>query len=297
MKINKKLNLEINDVLFDYKFFDTLKSLNKTSSQRKSAKELGISHSVLNRRIIKAEKLLSQQLVLVSKKGSSLTDYAKELLESYEIYEERLQDNNEMITVVGGPVSCEFIKELSISYKLNNLRTLETDIDTAYDLANKGMADIIAFDDPVQAYLYDLEPIALGRDYLVLLSHNDESFDDISQLDGLSFVEVEGSIQRLAWSTLVDYNLNFDIVSTVKSFHEAIRMVEQNENLYTFINNSMSYTSQYTNNILSKQTHHIISALNVKNDSLIESFLNFASHNAQNLTVTYGFEHLLNYEK
>ena len=291
MSLNKKLNLEMDDVIYDYKLFDTLKSIKLNKSQRKAAKELGISHTVLNRRIIKAEELLSQPLVKVTNRGSTLTDYARNLLEEYESYEQRL-DDDDIWVMAGGFISCEFIRQLSAAYQLENIKILQTDLNTAFDLANKGLVDILGFDDPVQAYIYDIEPIPLGRDHLMLLTHGNEEFNTITDLDGLRFVEVEGSAQRLAWTTLANNDFDFDIVSTVDSFHEAIRMVEQDENLYTFLNNSMSYTSMHVSDILSEHTRHIISALNVKNSVDVEIFLNFASHNAQKLTVKYGFEQL-----
>lgn len=291
MAINKKLNIELDNVMYDYKLFDTLKAIKSNKSQRKAAKELGISHSVLNRRIIRAEELLSQPLVTVSNRGSMLTGYALNLLEKYETYEQRL-DDDEYLVMAGGFISCEFIRELSIAYQMENIKILQTDMNTAFDLANKGLVDILGFDDPVQAYIYDLEPIPLGRDNLMLLTHGEEEFNDIYDLNGLDFVEVEGSAQRLAWTTLANNDLDFNIVKTVNSFHEAIRLVEQNENLYTFINKSISYTSMNTNDVLSEYTKHIISALNVKNRVDVESFLNFASHNAQKLTLQYGFEAL-----
>lgn len=291
MGINKKLNIEMDDVIYDYKLFDTLKAIKSNKSQRKAAKELGISHTVLNRRIGRAEELLNQPLVVVSNKGSILTGFAANLLEKYETLEQRLDDDDYLV-MAGGFISCEFIRELSIAYQLENIKILQTDMNTAFDLANKGIVDILGFDDPVQAYIYDLEPIPLGRDKLMLLTHGDEEFNNILDLNGLDFVEVEGSAQRLAWTTLANNDLDFNIVKTVNSFHEAIRLVEQNENLYTFINKSMSYTSMHTNDVLSEYTKHIISALNVKNRGDVESFLNFASHNAQKLTLQYGFEAL-----
>lgn len=288
---NKKINMEIDNVIYDYKLFDTLKSIKKNKSQRSAARDLGISHTVLNRRIIKAEKLLSQKLVTVSNKGSELTGYASELLEEYESYEQRLVDN-EVWTVAGGYISCEFIRELAIAYQLDDIKIIQTDLETSINLANQGLVDILGFDDPVQAYIRNLEPVALGRDKLMLLTHGNEVFSTLSDLDGLRFVEVEESAQRLAWSTLANNDLDFDIVSSVNSFHEAIRMVEQDESLYTFINNSISYTYLNVSNILSEQTRHIISALNVKKSVDVESFLNFASHNAQKLTSKFGFEQL-----
>ena len=281
----------MDNVVYDYKLFDTLKAIKSNKSQRKAAKELGISHTVLNRRILKAEELLSQPLVQVTNKGSTLTNYALNLLEKYELYEQRLNDDESWV-VAGGVISCEFIRELSVAYQLDNIKILQTDMNTAFDLANKGYVDILGFDDPVQAYIYDLEPIPLGRDKLMLLTHPNDTFNNINDLNGLKFVEVEGSAQRLAWTTLANNDIDFNIVKTVNSFHEAIRLVEQDENLYTFINNSMSYTSLNTNDVLSEYTKHIISALNVKNSVEVESFLNFASHSAQKLTLKFGFEAL-----
>lgn len=292
MDFNKKLNFEIKGHVFDYKLFETLNSIKNNKSQRRAASSLGISHTVLNRRILSAEEILSKKLVTVSNKGSVLTDYALDILDEYETYENRLLDDEEEITVAGGTVSCEFIRQLARIYQLENIKFLETDNKTALKLADMGLVDIVSFDDPVQAYIYDLEPIPLARDYLLLLSHKPQEFNSIHDLNGLNFVEVENSAQRLAWTTLANYDLDFDIVDVVSSFCEAMHIVENHENIYTFINNSMSYTSQYTSNILSNETHHIISALNVKNNSLIDNFLNFATHHARNLRFNSNFEFL-----
>ena len=40
--VNKKLDFEIDGVLYNYKLFDTLKAINETKSQRKAAKQLNI---------------------------------------------------------------------------------------------------------------------------------------------------------------------------------------------------------------------------------------------------------------
>jgi len=291
MVVGKKLNLEIDGVYCDYKLFETLRAIDASHSQRKAAASLGISHSVLNRRILDAEDKLSQKLVVVSNRGSVLTGYAHSLLDSYISYENRLVDDDKLC-VVGGHVSCEFIKQLAISYNLVDVRFIETDIETSKKLVDDGVVDVWAFDDPVQAYLLDLEPVPLARDSLVLLVHDGEVISDVHDLDGFDFVEVNNSSQRLAWNTLADFEVDFNIVKVVNSFNEAIKLVENDDNLYTFINSSMSYRCQNTSNVISKETHHIISAVNVKNDTSVENFLNFASHNAQKLTSSYGFEKL-----
>ena len=57
MKFESKglISLEINGNVYDYKLYQSLDSLSRTKSQRKSAKELNISHTVFNRRLLKAE--------------------------------------------------------------------------------------------------------------------------------------------------------------------------------------------------------------------------------------------------
>ena len=224
---DKKLNYEVNDILFDYKLFDTLKAINIHKSQRKAANSLNIAHTVLNRRILQAEELLDKKLVLVSNRGSVLTDYALDLLSDYELYEERLKDDD-VVTISGGFVSCEFLRQLAMAYHID-VRILQTDMQSAIKLTNQGMVDILSFDDPVRAYMMNLEPVPLARDNLLLLSDKKEKFNDIHDLDGLNFVEVDGSAHRLAWNTLADYDLDFDIVKVVNSFHEAIKMFEQEE--------------------------------------------------------------------
>ena len=58
--IKPEIGIEIDGISFNYKFFETLESLSKTYSQRKTAKELKVSHSVLNRRIKNAEDKLGE---------------------------------------------------------------------------------------------------------------------------------------------------------------------------------------------------------------------------------------------
>ena len=46
------ISLNINGEVYDYKLYQSLDSLSKTKSQRKSAKELNISHTGFNRRLL-----------------------------------------------------------------------------------------------------------------------------------------------------------------------------------------------------------------------------------------------------
>ena len=69
MKLESKglISLEINGEIYGYKLYQSLESLHRTNSQRQSAKELNISHTVFNRRILNAEKQLGFKLT--EKKG------------------------------------------------------------------------------------------------------------------------------------------------------------------------------------------------------------------------------------
>ena len=87
--IKPEIGIEIDGMSFNYKFFETLESLSKTYSQRKTAKELKVSHSVLNRRIKNAEDKLGEKLVITVGSGSELSEKGYELLELYYKYKNR----------------------------------------------------------------------------------------------------------------------------------------------------------------------------------------------------------------
>ena len=87
--IKPEIGIEIDGISFNYKFFETLESLSKTYSQRKTAKELKVSHSVLNRRIKNAEDKLGEKLVITVGSGSELSERGYELLDIYYKYKNR----------------------------------------------------------------------------------------------------------------------------------------------------------------------------------------------------------------
>ncbi|MDO5851765.1 MAG: LysR family transcriptional regulator [Methanobacteriaceae archaeon] len=292
MKYETKLNLTINDQLYDYKLFDTLKSIHKTQSQRKAAKKLKISHTVLNRRVLSAEKKIKNQLVITNNNGSYLTPLGIEILEKYIEYENRLK-NKENIVICGGQISCDLMREFATAYGLNNITTIETDIESALNLVDEGQVDILCFDDPVYAFMNDIDIIPLARDHLVLLSKNKENITNIQDCNNLNFIEIDQSIQRLVWNTFELKNINYNLKKSVKSPYAAIKAVEKEENLYTFINKSVISENFNTYDIIPDETKHIIGIVNVKDDSKIEDFLNFASHKAQPLTTYYGFENII----
>ena len=68
------ISLEIDGKVYDYKLYQSLESLSQTHSQRKSAKELNISHTVFNRRLLKAEDKLGIKITRKEGNGSYLTE-------------------------------------------------------------------------------------------------------------------------------------------------------------------------------------------------------------------------------
>ena len=86
MRLKSKglISMDIDGEIYDYKLYQSLESLSRTKSQRKSAKELGISHTVFNRRLLKAEEKLGFKITQKVGNGTVLTENGAELLEEFE---------------------------------------------------------------------------------------------------------------------------------------------------------------------------------------------------------------------
>ena len=116
--IKPEIGIEIDGISFNYKFFETLESLSKTYSQRKTAKELKVSHSVLNRRIKNAEDKLGEKLVITVGSGSELSERGYELLDIYYKYKNRLEDRTENI-IAGEQIITVIIQAISDDLPFN----------------------------------------------------------------------------------------------------------------------------------------------------------------------------------
>ncbi|KAF5083352.1 LysR family transcriptional regulator [Methanobacterium aggregans] len=282
-----KLNLFINGHEFNYKFFETLECVSKTWSQREAAKRLGVSHAVLNRRIRDAEDKLGKRIVETTGAGSGLTDYGLEILQKYQEYMQRLQ-GREIPVICGGHISSGLMEVLSSEYGLES-HVYRTQDESAIQLAQRDMVDILTFDDPVQAFMRDLDFTPVAYDHLVLVSgggYTPKSMDDIN---GMSFVEVPGSSQRLAWNTLDENGVDYRVVELVKSPYEALKRVQKNEDLYTFLNSSFAGGS----NVLENETKHIISLVNLNPENLVlKDFIEFVLDEGQQIIRDEGFEPL-----
>ena len=256
--IRPEIGIEIDGISFNYKFFETLESLSKTYSQRKTAKELKVSHSVLNRRIKNAEDKLGEKLVITVGSGSELSEKGYELLDIYYKYKNRLEDKEEII-IAGGHIITGLLQAISYDLPFKTL-IYSSDDESAYELAKQDLVDILALDDPLLAFENDLNFTAIAYDHLVLISPNHgKTIEKISDLEGLKFIGVKGSAQRLAWSTLRQENINFTIEREVKSQFDAFKIVRNSDEYYTFLN--ASYFNG--NEILKNETRHVISLVQI----------------------------------
>lgn len=259
--IKPEIGIEIDGISFNHKFFETLESLSKTYSQRKTAKELKVSHSVLNRRVKGAEDKLGEKLVVTVGSGSELSPKGYELLDIYNKYKNRLEDRDEII-IAGGHIITGLLQAISYDLPFKTL-IYSSDDESAYELAKQDLIDILALDDPLLAFENDLNFTAIAYDHLVLISpKNEKPIERIEDLEALKFIGVKGSAQRLAWNTLRQENINFTIEREVKSQFDAFKIVKNSDDYYTFLN--ASYFNG--NEILKNETRHVISLVQC-NDS------------------------------
>ena len=232
MKFKSKglISLDIDGKVYDYKLFKSLESLSKTKSQRKSAKELNISHTVFNRRLLKAEEKLGLKLTKKVGNGTFLTQDGLNLLDEFRKYQIQIE---------------------KLAYELN----------------------------------IDFTPIAY--DYLVLISSpNAEEIKSINDLEGLEFINVEGSAQRLAWSSLEHYDIDYSLKYTVNSQFDAFKLVKNSDNLHSFLN--ASYFNG--NDILKFDTRHVISLIKVNEDKPeVDEYIEFLLNDGQKEIEKQGF--------
>jgi len=281
-----KLSLVIGEHIFSYTLFETLDCVSRTWSQRKAAKKLGISHAVLNRRIKESEEKLGFRLVDTSGAGSGLTDDAHKLLQKYKKYMSRLK-KRERPVICGGYVSSNLLEDLSMEYGLNAV-VYQTDDESAIYLANMDMVDILTFDDPVNAFMNDLDFIPIAYDYLVLYPNNYQEINKLEDLNGKNFFEVLDSPQRLAWNTLDDHKIQYKLTEEVKSPYDALKFIMNNPEFYTFISRTLVEGSE----ILKNDTRHVISSVICnKEDNRISKFLDYIlTFKGQEIVKRNGFE-------
>ena len=277
------ISLNINGNIYDYKLYQSLESLARTKSQRKSAKELNISHTVFNRRLLKAEEKLGLKLTQKVGNGTLLTEEGVDLLNEYRKYVIQIEKTSN-INIAGGHISSGLLESIRQPFNINVYSSSDKD---AFELAKRGAVDILTLDDPLIAYELNIDFTPIAYDYLVLISNpNSKEIKSINDLEGLEFVNVEGSAQRLAWNSLEHYDIDYNLKYTVNSQFDAFKMVKNSENLYSFLN--ASYFKG--NEILKFDTRHVISVIKVNEDKPeVDEFIEFLLNDGQELIEKQGF--------
>lgn len=277
------ISLEINGEVYGYRLFESLDSLSKTKSQRKSAKQLNISHTVFNRRILKAEEKLGIKLTKKVGNGTHLTREGLDLLEEFKKYAIQIEKTS-TINIVGGHISTGLLDSINLPFKTNIYSSNDED---AFELAKRGVVDILTLDDPLIAFERDINFYPIAYDYLVLISSPEtKDIESISDLENLDFVSVSGSAQRLAWDSLKHYDININITETVNSQFEAYKLVKNSKNLHTFLN--ASYFKG--NELLKFDTQHVISLVKVNEDKDdVDEFIRYLTNEGQNDIEKQGF--------
>ena len=286
MKFESKglINIEIDGDIYDYKLYESLESLSKTKSQRKSAKELNISHTVFNRRILKAEDKLGFKISKKVGNGTVLTQEGLDLLNEFRKYSIQIEETAD-VNIVGGHISTGLLESLELPFNTNIYSSSDED---AFELAKRGAVDILTLDDPLIAFERDLNFIPIAYDYLVLISSpNSKNIESISDLTGLDFVNVNGSAQRLAWNSLQHYDIEYNIKKTVNSQFDAFKLVKNSENLHTFLN--ASYFKG--NELLKFDTRHVISLVKVNdNKSEVDELIEYLATEGREHIENQGFQ-------
>ena len=277
------ISLDIDGTIYDYKLYESLESLSKTKSQRQSAKELSISHTVFNRRLLKAEEKLGFKITRKVGNGTILTDEGLRLLDEFRKYAIQIEKTSD-INIVGGHISTGLLESLELPFNTNIYSSSDED---AFELAKRGVVDILTLDDPLIAFERDLNFIPIAYDYLVLISSpKSKKIESISDLENLDFINVNGSAQRLAWNSLQHYDINYNIKKTVNSQFDAFKLVRNSKNLHTFLN--ASYFKG--NELLKFDTRHVISLVKVNEDKEeIDDFINYLTNTAQKDIENEGF--------
>lgn len=85
-------------------------------------------------------------------------------------------------------------------------------------------------DDPLIAYELNIDFTPIAYDYLVLISSpNSDEIKSINDLEGLEFVNVYGSAQRLAWNSLEHYDIDYNLKYSVNSQFDAFKLVRNSK--------------------------------------------------------------------
>jgi len=108
-------------------------------------------------------------------------------------------------------------------------------------------------------------------------------------------VEVIHSAQRLAWNTLDQLRVDYEIKEVCSSPHNALKSVKNEKNLLTFQNRSFMspFTNSFTvSDILARDTSHVIGIVLYNQKDEIKDFSKFIQGRGQKIIEEWGFKRI-----
>ena len=133
---------------------------------------------------LKAEEKLGFKITEKVGNGTVLTENGLELLDEYRKYTIQIE-KTENINIAGGHISSGLLESISQPFNINVYSSSDED---AFELARRGVVDIITLDDPLIAYERDINFTPIAYDYLVLISSPDSK--EIKSINALG-IETE----------------------------------------------------------------------------------------------------------
>ena len=212
-----------------------------------------------------------------------LTEEGLDLLDEFRKYAIQIEKTSN-INIAGGHISSGLLESIKQPFNTNIYSSSDRD---ALELAKRGAVDILTLDDPMIAYELNVDFTPIAYDYLVLISSpHSKEIKSINDLENLEFVNVHGSAQRLAWTSLEHYDINYNLKYSVNSQFDAFKLVKNSENLHSFLN--ASYFKG--NEILKFDTRHVISIIKVNDDKAeVDKYIDFILNEGQKEIQKQGF--------
>ncbi len=155
IKIEPELHLRVNGGHISARRIAVLTAVELSGSQNKAASLCGISVPVLSRHLHEMESITGVPLIKTDPKRTILTPEGKEILKQYREYVEALRQI-EMPTIACTPVSSPLIRKAADRAREFMFNIIESDDCTNILLLQKGIPDMVVFDDPVHVYNHSI---------------------------------------------------------------------------------------------------------------------------------------------
>ena len=265
MNIKPDVRLTIDDVSISLRQIQVLLSISSTKSQNQAARILGISVPVLHRSIKDVEQKLGVNLISTTPRGTVLTEYGREIIETYKKLENRVKTPEKKIVACSPIFSHLILRTVSAVER----EGYEIDMLIGHDELNNqylemGLVDVVVFDDPIYVYrereTYQKPQIVeVIKDTLIHVHR------------GNKYIRYKYGAQRIGFSNLDLEGVDYEIVSETRDFKQLLK-----SGYSFFLNRSLAIREgldleSYTP---SKLLIHSIFALRIGEGEKLDVFMN-----------------------